>query len=321
MWYYGWRKYNLNMRVAVMDLGTNVYNLLLANVKGGEWQIINEVKIPVRMGDGGLRDGILAPQAFQVATDTLREFLKLLDTWGGFDKIYAFATSAVRDAKNKNDFIVHIKRSTDIALEVISGNREAELICRGIQVGVPISQPVLMLDIGGGSNEFMIADQHRIFWKHSFPLGMARLLELFSPSNPYTPDDVQRIESHIEANLGLLLDTLKSYKISTLVGSSGTFETYRALLNSGEIDGDTFYEIDMQAYRNLHECLLKSTTEERYKMKWMPPVRVDFIVPASIFTNWVFTKAHIKKVIQSTYSLKEGAMQVVAEELSEKKAK
>ncbi len=303
------------MQVAVMDLGTNVYNLLVAEVDGKSWKILHEAKLPARLGDGGLQNGILSENAFASATNTLTSLLSLIKDWGGVDKIVAFATSAVRDAQNREAFITHIKQHTGLEIEAISGDCEAALTCKGIQLGVPIHEPVLMLDIGGGSNEFMIADNRQLFWKHSFPIGMARLLEKFKPSNPIKPEEVARIEKYIDHELSLLWETMSNYTVRTLVGSSGTFETYRSMLNNGKINDGTYYEIDIEAYRRLHAVLLQSTTDERLLMQWMPAVRADFIVLASIFTNFVFAKTGIEKIIQSTYSLKEGAMQMVVERM------
>jgi exopolyphosphatase/guanosine-5'-triphosphate,3'-diphosphate pyrophosphatase len=302
------------MRVAVIDMGTNVYNLLLADVHPGTWNQVREIKQPVRLGDGGLRSGMLSERAFQTASEAMDRLTAQLAAWGGAEQTYALATSAVREAENGLDFAEFIEEKYHIPVEVISGDREATLIYEGIREGVQLNkEPVLMLDIGGGSNEFIIADTDTIYWKHSFPLGMARLLEQFKPSDPVTSKEAKCIRTYLHQEMTALWQALAHYNITTLVGSSGSFDTYRALLTGAAKEKEPSYPIALSAFAELYPRLLHATAAERMAMKGMTPVRVDFIVLAAILTNLVIEKAGITNIIQCSYSLKEGVMRELAE--------
>jgi exopolyphosphatase/guanosine-5'-triphosphate,3'-diphosphate pyrophosphatase len=273
------------------------------------------MKQPARLGDGGLRSGMLSVQAFGAASEAMGRLTAQLAAWGGAEQTYAMATSAVREAKNGLDFTAFIEKKYHIPIEVISGDREAELIYKGIRAGVQLKkEPVLMLDIGGGSDEFIIADAETIYWKQSFPLGMARLLEQFKPSDPMAPKEAQQVKAYLNQELNALWQALAHYHITTLVGSSGSFDTYRSLLTGAtKFEGEPSYHIELSAFAELYHRLLHATAAERMAMKGMTPVRVDFIVLAAILTNLVIEKAGITKIIQCSYSLKEGVMCELAE--------
>jgi exopolyphosphatase/guanosine-5'-triphosphate,3'-diphosphate pyrophosphatase len=302
------------MRVAIIDMGTNVYNLLLADVLPGTWNRVHEMKQPVRLGDGGLRDGILSVRAFDAASEAMNHLTAQLAAWGGAAQTYALATSAVREAENGLDFANFIEEKYHIPVEVISGDREAELIYKGIRKGMQLEgEPVLMLDIGGGSNEFIIADAEKVYWKQSFPLGMARLLEYFKPGDPVTPAEANRVSTYLTQEMAALWQALAHYHITTLVGSSGSFDTYRSLLTGAAKEKEPSYHIALSAFAELYHQLLHATAAERMAMKGMTPVRVDFIVLAAILTDLVIEKAGITKLMQCSYSLKEGVVCELAE--------
>jgi exopolyphosphatase/guanosine-5'-triphosphate,3'-diphosphate pyrophosphatase len=302
------------MRVAVIDMGTNVYNLLLADVVPGGWNRVHEMKQPARLGDGGLRSGMLSERAFEAASDAMGRLSAQLAAWGGAERTYAVATSAVREAENGLDFADFIEEKYHIPIEVISGDREATLIYKGIREGVKLGKsPVLMLDIGGGSNEFIIADAEKMYWKHSFPLGMARLLEHFKPGDPVTSKEAKSVRAYLNQEMAALWQALEQYDVTTLIGSSGSFDTYRSLLTGAAKEKEPSYHIASNAFAELYHRLLHSTAAERMAMKGMTPVRVDFIVLAAILTNLVIEKAGITKIMQCSYSLKEGMMSELAE--------
>jgi len=234
------------------------------------------------------------------------------------EKIYAFATSAIRDAGNGKDFIKLVKERYNIYIHIIPGEREAEFIYKGVRKSLDIGdQPALILDIGGGSNEFIIADSRKIFWKKSYNLGMARMFELFRPNDPITFAEIRNIESYLEKELQTLFEAVPLYEPLYLLGASGSFETFFSLLShlypSRYISSSNpSREILCADFQKLHSLLLGSTLDQRKKMPGMEPVRVEMIVLASIFVNFTLRKCKLDRIIQSDYSLKEG---VVAEML------
>ena len=184
------------MITAILDFGTNTFNLLIAERKERGFSILHTSKQPVKLGKGGIQANRIAPDAKErgfVAIQNLMEIIALYDV----DEIRAFATSAIRNAANGEKFTEDVYRKFGFRVRVIPGEREAELIYKGVRQAVSFDETNMMiLDIGGGSNEFIICNIKGIVWKHSFELGMARLMELFTLSDPITSEEIRALESY-----------------------------------------------------------------------------------------------------------------------------
>jgi len=301
-------------RIAILDFGTNTFNLLITEVSAeNKLNVLHTSKEAVKLGEGGITKKLITEQAFERGLTAIERHLERLKEFH-VRKVYAFATSAIRDASNGKDFIQAVKDKFDIHVLIIPGEREAEMIYRGVRLSMQMDEkPVLILDIGGGSNEFIIANKKEIFWKHSFNLGMARLLESLNPSNPISYPEIEKLTAYLKTELEPLFEAVSEFKPKTLLGASGSFETISAILQHRfpgkyKKDNNTFREIFYEDFLSLHELLLKSTIEERRIMQGMEPVRVEMIVLASIFINVTLQKCGIKKILQSDYALKEGVI-------------
>ncbi|MCB8999714.1 MAG: hypothetical protein H6540_06580 [Bacteroidales bacterium] len=185
-------------RVAILDFGTNTFNLLIAEISDeNKLHVLHTAKEAVKLGEGGITKKIITEQAFERGLTAIERHLERVREYN-VHKIYAFATSAIRDASNGKDFIHAVQQKFEIYVLIIPGEREAEMIYRGVRLSFEMdSQPVLILDIGGGSNEFIIANKKEILWKHSFNLGMARLLETFNLRST-SKDEIQELESYLK---------------------------------------------------------------------------------------------------------------------------
>ena len=304
------------MKVAVIDMGTNVFGVLWAEVEGGYPKQLKEFKCGARLFDTTVSGGVLTNRSYLSAANALKMILYFVESNTGADIIKAYATSAIRDAANGKEFAKNLGDHFGIEIEIISGEREAELIYKGGREAFFIwNENVLLMDIGGGSVEFIIADKSQVLWKRSFPLGMARMKEMFSPSDPITQQDIEAFTAYCDRELDPLKEQLLMYKPTLLAGSSGSFDTFRTLLFPGDIGiriGDEGFvssrELPLERMAKLNEVLIASTKQERLEMKGMSELRADFIGYASIFTHLVLKISGIKDVIQSSYSLKEGAM-------------
>ena len=165
------------MKLAIIDLGTNTCNLLIAEITGKGYTLIHQSKVGVKLGKGGIHKNTLTPEAFDRATAALLTHKQTIARYSP-DKVLTLATSAVRDAANQAEFTRHLLAETGLTLETISGEREAQLIFEGVQLALgELPNHSLIMDIGGGSNEFIEPQNNEVFWKASFPLGMARVLE------------------------------------------------------------------------------------------------------------------------------------------------
>ncbi|MEY1639455.1 Ppx/GppA phosphatase family protein [Tenuifilum osseticum] len=294
------------MIVAIIDMGTNTFNLLVAQTSG---KILHESKLPVKLGEGGFRSGSLTPEAMQRAFKAINTHLITAKRLGA-NRCFAFATSAVRDASNRQEFVDEVKQRFNIDVEVIDGNREAELIWKGVNAAIGLGKsPAVVVDIGGGSNETILANSEQIFWLQSFNLGVTRIAEGFPISDPITPHELEAIESYMLQTVEPLLLAAANLNPRVMAGSSGAFDSFRKILVHKGIIHDTSKfsaEIPVDEYLKLHRFFVTSTHAQRLALPGLDPIRVDLIVPASIFVNLLVQKLDIKRMFQTDYALKEG---------------
>ncbi len=302
------------MKIAVIDLGTNTFNLLIVETDTtGGYKKIGSNRIPVKLGEGTINKGFIADIPFNRGISALKEYSKIIKEQN-IEKVVALATSAIRTAKNGLDFVAKARSEAGIEVEVIDGDREAELIYFGNRKAVKMTNDLsLIMDIGGGSTEFIIANADTILWKQSFLLGAARLLELINPSDPITETESKRLFSYFDEQLIPLLEACKKHKPLELIGSSGAFDSIVDMM-AGEYDSEnlsdkkTEYNIDMEKYFPLAKKIIASTYNERLKTKGLIEMRVDMIVISCLFVDYILTHLHLKKLRVSTYSLKEGVI-------------
>ncbi len=302
------------MKIAVIDLGTNTFNLLIVEVKtDNTYSTVFQTKISVKLAEGGINKGFIADVPFQRGIAALKSHYTTSQKYQA-DKIYAFATSAIRGASNCSDFVMKAKAETGIDIKVISGDREAELICYGVRSAVEMSEDTsLIIDIGGGSTEFIIANKNKIFWKQSFLLGAARLLELFPPSDPITDSEISVFTVHLKNELQPLFEAVKKFPIIELVGSSGSFDSLAEMIahrfySPSILEGKTEYTFNLEDCETIYSDILKSTNAARLQIKGLVAMRVDMIVVSSIIVHFVIRSLAIQKMRLSTYSLKEGVI-------------
>lgn len=302
------------MRIAILDLGTNTINLLIVEQDNQtSYHILHESKYPAKLGKGGINDKRILPEAMDRGIKALKVHQATMKPYN-VQKVICMATAAIRSASNGQDFVRRAKEECGLDINIIDGQKEAELIFDGVKQVVPIgNERVMILDIGGGSNEFIIANKDGVLWKHSFDLGMARLLDRFQPSNPITTEEVNTVEAYIKSELGLLYEAFGKYPCDTLIGSSGSFDTVAAMISAIhhphlDINKIFSYHIPLNLVEELHLKFLKSTHAEREKMERMDLHRVDMIVLASIFINFIVREFQIKSFWQCAFALKEGTI-------------
>ena len=307
-------------RVAIIDLGTNTFNLLVAEVEGSSYRILVESKYPAKLGKGGIHKATITDEAMDRGIDALTNHLITISEYQ-VDSIFCFATSAIRSATNGNSFVKRVKQELGLSIRVIPGDEEAETVFDGVKQVVPLgSNPVLIMDIGGGSVEFIIANKSGILWKDSYNLGVARLLEQFTPSDPIRISEVKTIEEYIKSKLDSLFDAVKKFPVNKLIGSSGSFDTLAAmiakekypLLDLGKI---TSFNIELADLDEIHNLLLSLNSDGRRLIPGMDPDRVDSIVLASVMVQWALKELAFNEIIQCSFALKEGAiLQIIQNE-------
>lgn len=301
------------MTIGVIDCGTNTFNLLIADVNPDGWKVIFQSKLPVKLGAGGFEDGEIKQSRFYRGLDAMLCHKVNLQNFE-CKKIFAFGTSALREASNGQLFVDDVANKFDIRIDVIVGDREAELIFAGVVQTINLTEsPVLVMDIGGGSTEFIIGNKNGILWKHSFLLGVSRLHDLIKPTDRMSREDVIYLRTILDKELELLRLALQQFPVKWLIGSSGSFDTilelYHGTLKGHEIKTELSNDISLQSFQVIYEWLLKSTYEQRLKHPAIPAIRAEYMPLAAYLVNYALELFPFEKLIHSAYSLKEGALQ------------
>lgn len=300
------------MKIAAIDLGTNTFHLIIAETLNGEIKILYKTNQPIKLGEDITKENKIIPAAFERALHCLAEFSAKLDEYR-IDQYRAVATSAVRSASNVEAFIQQVKLNTGIAIDIIDGAEEANLIYEGVKYSGAIQGKSLIMDIGGGSTEFIFCDENGLRWKKSFDIGAARLMQQFFKSDPIQPVDQAKINAHLEDTLGELIIYGRQFGADTLIGSAGAFETYAAILQPTlDINNISTASINKAAYRQLAVQLIASNHLERTQIPNLIPLRVDMIVMATMITNYVLKALNLQQITLSTYDLKFGLLQQLA---------
>lgn len=300
------------MKIAIVDMGTNTFHLILAEVKETSHEIFHKERIAVKIGKEGISQNRITDDAWKRALDTLSHFKNIIDG-EDVEKVFATATSAIRNAANGLALTKEIERLTGIETAIISGDREAQLILQGARNALDIGDKKhLIMDIGGGSIEFIIADANETYWLQSFEIGGQRLVDKFHNNDPISSEEIENLEDYFETELDTLIENWDLHKPETLVGCSGTFDTLSDIHCAREkcvIEEDqTELPLTLESYLEIHKELISMTRSERLNIPGMIEMRVDMIVVASVLINYLIKRFQLKKLRVSAYALKEGVL-------------
>lgn len=303
-------------RVAIIDMGTNTFHLLVAEKKGQQFNILFQDRIATKIGAGGINGGYITAEGEERALHALILFKnKAIEL--GVQKIIAFGTSALRNANNGQEIINSIHAKTGIETKIISGDEEASLIYHGVRQAVKLGdQKSLIVDIGGGSVEFIIANDSKIFWKRSFEVGGQRLIEKFHQHDPILPEEIASLTQFLEEALDPLFVELKKHDLKTLIGSSGSFDTLSeiyCLRNNIEYNTEPETPLTIKAFGEIFQELLTKNRAARMQIPGMIEMRVDMIVAACCLIQSLLWRYPFQSIRVSTYSLKEGVLAELSE--------
>ncbi len=304
------------IKKAFIDLGTNTFQLLIVAQDGENYQKIHEDSYAAKIGLGGISSGIITEEGIQRAIVALQYFQEKMDEVGGvsLDNIFATATSAVRNAKNGQEFCERILENTGIAINVISGEEEAGLIYEGVKLGTKIGKSTSMiLDIGGGSVEFIICNEDRIFWKQSFEIGGQRLMDKFMSSDPISPRSVQLLKNYLEEQLLPLTNAVHQYAPVSIIGSAGSFETLVDLYYMKEFGHlppteQVSFELPLAEFYDSFLKIVAGNHDERMALPGMISLRVNMIVVAVVLIDFILKRYDIQQIKVSNFALKEGVL-------------
>jgi len=306
-------------RVASIDCGTNSIRLLVADVPadGAHIDLLRRMEV-VRLGQGVDATGRLAPEAIERTRTVLVEYAAQARKLGA-TAVRMVATSATRDAANRSDFEDMVVAVLGQGPDVVDGTEEAELSFIGATASldaaaaahgvVPPRPPFLVVDIGGGSTEFVLGDNHGVRAARSVDVGCVRLTERHLHGDPPSAEQVRRTEDDIREALARVVADVPVAEAATLIGVAGSVTTVAAIaLDLPEYDPVAIHgsSIEVKAVREVTAYLLAATRERRAAMPVMHPGRVDVIGAGALLLRVIMDEFGLSEVVVSEHDILDG---------------
>ncbi|MFI9239463.1 exopolyphosphatase [Streptomyces sp. NPDC053079] len=311
-------------RVAAIDCGTNSIRLLVADADPatGELKELDRRMTIVRLGQGVDRTGRLAPEALERTFAACREYAEVIKAHGA-QRVRFVATSASRDAENREDFVRGVVEILGVEPEVISGDQEAEFSFTGatreLAGRADLATPFLVVDIGGGSTEFVVGEEH-VRAARSVDVGCVRMTERHlvvdgEVTDPPSAAQIEAIRADVEAALDLAGQSVPLTEARTLVGLAGSVTTVAAIaLGLREYDSAAIHHsrISLERVRDITHELIGSTHEQRAAISVMHPGRVDVIAAGALVLLCVMERTGAQEVVVSEHDILDGIAWSVA---------
>ncbi len=297
-------------RIAALDLGTNSFHVVLVDIyPDGSFRTVDKLKEMVILAEKGMGNR-LSDGAMERGLAALKK-IKILCDSQGVERILAYATSAIREAENGGKFIQRMIDEVGIKALAISGKMEARLIGHAVRHSVSIgAEPVLMVDIGGGSVEFIVANNEEFFYSTSKKIGVARMAALFVDNDPITKEEIKKLRDHFQKELKDVAEVLKDYDVKTIIGSSGTMENIAAMVadRNSLTASMTLNELQFSAkeFKKFNKSFLKLNRDQRLKEEGLEEKRVDIINPGMVLLDYLIRTFDIEQVKISESALREG---------------
>ncbi|MFE5592023.1 exopolyphosphatase [Streptomyces sp. NPDC056549] len=302
-------------RVAGIDCGTNSIRLLVADVhpETGDLIELDRRMTIVRLGQGVDRTGRLAPEALERTFAACREYARVIEELGA-ERLRFVATSASRDAENRQDFVNGVVEILGVEPEVITGDQEAAFSFTGATGDLHGDDRRLVVDIGGGSTEFVVGNRH-VEAARSVDIGCVRLTERHVRHDPPTADEADAIRADVRAALDLAAEAVPIDTAETLVGLAGSVTTVAAIaLGLPEYDSEKVHHSRITAAQvaEVTERLLVSTHDERAAIPVIHPGRVDVIIAGALVLREIVERVGAREVVVSEHDILDGIALSVA---------
>lgn len=328
---------------ASIDIGSNTLRLLIGAIAGGKIIATHTGRRITRLGSMVAHTGFLQTGAMEASIKALREFSSTIDRHG-VAGIRALATSALREARNSALFMRRAREETGIGIEVISGEREAELTLKGVLhalaaddgrtsrperpalpeggADLSIRNPLFIMDIGGGSSEWIFYRGGEMTSMGSLPAGVLKLAQKYITSDPVSESDLDRLNREILSACAVLETEAKGIdpEAALFIGTGGTFTTIASVdlgLAGYSRDKIHMHRIPLERLLNIQKTFLGLPLKEREKIRGLEPERADLIIPGLQFTMMVMKSLGFRGLIISDYGLLEGALLEMKEAIEE----
>lgn len=302
-----------NKILAAIDIGTNSFHLVVAKVDDkGIMKVLTRDKEVVRLGKSPTDMKYISEQAMQRGISTLKRFRLICDSFRA--DIRAVATSATREALNKEEFITRVYDATGIKIEVVSGFEEARLIYLGVLQALPIfREKILLIDIGGGSTEFLIGEKGNVLYANSIKIGAVRLTEKYFSGGKFRKEDIDEARLHVKSMINHIVRDIKGAGFNAVIGTSGTITNAGMIINSeGKSETDANYNYNNFTYdrKSLNSAVKKIISCERISelksINGMDADRADIITAGILILEQIFSELNLEKITLSNYALREG---------------
>ncbi len=303
----------------LIDLGTNSARLLVVRINENKsYTILNQQRIMVRLGEGEFVKHRLKKEAMERTILVLSQFASVARNLGA-EEIYAVATSATRDAENRDAFLERVRREAEVDLKVISGLEEARLIYLGVSRGMHLREDTaLFVDIGGGSTELIVGNQAEHFLLDSLKLGAVRLSSLFflpEETGPVSPDRYALLQQYVRNTSPRSVQRIRKFDLDLAVGSSGTMETLGEIAarmkERKQKNGDPDEQERTVTFRQMGDLvrqLCALPLEERKRIPGMMPERADIIVAGAAIAHTLMEDLGVEKIRISPRGLRHGLL-------------
>ncbi|MFM7595396.1 MAG: hypothetical protein ACKO4Y_04375 [Flavobacteriales bacterium] len=297
------------MILAGIDLGTNTFDLLIVDASKSHWKLLHQEKQWVGLGIDFFDSSCISSKAMQSATACLTQF-KAKCVSMGVEKQRLVGTSALRDAVNAVEFLNALDEALNISVEIVSGEREAELVFMGLNSLTNFPDHGLIMDVGGGSTELIAFQTQTMLGLNSLNIGVTRLMAHIDINQVLTHTDVQVFEQWFNTALNL-----KKQHFPALIGSAGPFETFYHLLYKQSLPFRSLRELPIELLNPLLDELIYSTYKHRQTLESVPDLRKKYLHLAALQIRWVIKTFGVNHVYTCTAGLTDGI--IAAQKLSE----
>ena len=304
----------MSQRYAIIDLGTNTFHLLIASKgQSGFLDVQQRQQRPVKLMSNGFTEGQIPQDAYDRGIEAIRAFSRELEAQHA-QLIKVLGTSALRSADNALSFLNYAETLLNCPVSLIDGDEEATYIYHGTREAVGLGRAYsLILDIGGGSVEFIIGNNDGLAWKRSLEIGAARLIARFPHDFPMTAEQKQAVRSYLDEQLSPVLPAIQAYQPADLIGASGYFETL-VNLEYQEVRSDKIgqmplrYELTLDRFQQLEAMVMSRTTQELYDLPGMEAFRVPMMGVSSLLVRYLLDQLPLNTIYYANYAMKEGAL-------------
>ena len=308
------------MKIGTIDIGTNSMRLLIADYKNNKIENRKKYINITRIGQGVDDKGYITEEALERNLNALKEFAdKCIEE--KCEKVYCMGTSALRDSKNGQDFVDRAKELTNIDVKIICGEEESNLGFMGVLEGAggDKSNYILVLDIGGGSTEFIVGNEDGIKFCKSENVGALRMTEKFITTDPISDEEFSKMSDFIEKTISSTLDKIKGMHVSKLVGIGGAITSLSAMNQQLEVYSMEKVHNSVVTKKDLEKILQnlkKMTLSDKKTIKGLQPKRADIITAGVVILDIIMEKLEINEIIVSEYDNLEGLMCQIAKKMS-----